>query len=160
MSLREWICLNAHMCQNLWSAYILICANSLWIALLFWFCSIRHFAPVDCWLKSWLKEKWWTRMFQWNWNWQQQKLNCAEGAHALASAYQKLFRRHTHLEQSYPAPQAECKASSEDSWLAFLITNPARTGKYDWPGRLAGLYKMAEWRARVQLWCAADPRKP
>ncbi len=23
---------------------------------------------------------------------------CAEGAHALASAYQKLFRRHTHLE--------------------------------------------------------------
>ena len=56
---------------------------------------------------------------------------CAEGAHALASAYQKLFRRHTHLEQSYPAPHAECKASSEGSWLAFLITNPARTGKYD-----------------------------
>ena len=28
-------------------------------------------------------------------------------------------------------PQAECKASSKDSWLAFLITNPARTGKYE-----------------------------
>ena len=25
-------------------------------------------------------------------------MRCAEGAHALASAYQKLFRRHTHLE--------------------------------------------------------------
>ena len=34
------------------------------------------------------------------------------------------------LTQSYPAPQAEFKASSEDSWLAFLIANPARTGKY------------------------------
>ena len=55
----------------------------------------------------------------------------AEGAHALASAYHKLFRKHTHLEEFYPAPQAECKASSEDSWLAFLITNSARTGKYE-----------------------------
>ena len=52
------------------------------------------------------------------------------GARTQTQPYQRLFRGDTHLEHSYPPPQAQCKASSGDTHTAFVIAVVSRTGKY------------------------------
>jgi hypothetical protein len=49
---------------------------------------------------------------------------------AATPTYQKLFRRGSLVDPSYPTPQAECKARSGDIRTAFVITVADRTGKY------------------------------